>query len=254
MSVRKFSIDHLHVEVHPTRAELGRAAGAAAAKAIQSVVENHGSARIILASAPSQNELLDTLCVSSVEWSRVEILHMDEYVGIPENHPATFRTYQREHVLSRIRPAAFYGIEGENENPGAACAKYTNILTDRTIDVVCLGIGENGHIAFNDPPVADFTDAQLVKIVELDPACRQQQVNDGCFASIDAVPRRAITLTIPALTLCRAMFCAVPGPRKAVAVRDTLTGPIETACPASILRTHGNATLYLDVDSASLVP
>jgi glucosamine-6-phosphate deaminase len=253
MPVREFDADRLHVQVHTTRGDLGRAAGTAAAAAIQKAVEKRGVARIILASAPSQNELLDTLCSSAVDWSKVEILHMDEYSGLPAEHPATFRAYQREHVLSRIKPAAFYGIEGELTNLKMVCDRYTDILTDRTVDVVCLGIGENGHIAFNDPPVANFTDPALVKVVELDPECRQQQVNDGCFPSIEDVPRLAITLTVPALVLCRAMFCAVPGPRKAVAVRNTLKGPIAKSCPASILRTHGNATLYLDVESASLL-
>jgi glucosamine-6-phosphate deaminase len=254
MTVRKFDIDRLHVRVHPTRDELGHAAGTAAGGAIQEAIESHGTARVILASAPSQNELLDALCGAAVDWPRVEILHMDEYVGLPETHPATFRTYQREHVLSRIRPGAFRGIAGESEDPTAECARYAQILSERPVDVVCLGIGENGHIAFNDPPVADFDDPHLAKIVELDPACRRQQVNDGCFSSLDEVPRHAITLTIPALFRGRALFVAVPGPRKAAAVRDTLTGPIATTCPASILRRHGSATLHLDIESASLLP
>jgi len=189
----------------------------------------------------------------AVDWSRVTLFHMDEYVGIDAQNPASFRRYQAEHVLSRIQPAAFHGIQGEAPDAEAECARYSGLLSEAPIDVVCLGIGENGHLAFNDPPVADFDDQFLVKIVELDEICRQQQVHDGSFPRIDAVPRRAITLTLPALSKGRALFCAVPGPRKARAVCDTLREPVATACPASILRKHENATLYLDTDSAALI-
>ena len=178
---------------------------------------------------------------------------MDEYVGVGADHPAAFRHYQQEHVLSRVKPAQFHGIAGEAADALAECRRYSALLSAMPIDVVCLGIGENGHIAFNDPPVADFNDPHLAKVVELDQPCRQQQVNDGCFPSFNAVPKTAITLTVPALMSGRALFCAVPGPRKAQAVRDTLRGPVATTCPASILRQHDNATLYLDEASAELL-
>ncbi len=252
--MRDFSIDRLSIRIFSDRAALGRTAGQAAAGEIQRVLAAHGQARIILASAPSQNELLDALTSAPIDWTRVTIFHMDEYVGLEATHPATFRHYQRTHVLSRVQPASFHGIAGESPDPAAECARYAALLTAAPIDLVCLGIGENGHIAFNDPPVADFTDDRLVKIVELDSVCRQQQVNDGCFPTLDAVPRHALTLTVPALMSGRALFCAVPGPRKASAVRDALLGPISPTCPASILRTHANATLYLDRDSAALLP
>jgi glucosamine-6-phosphate deaminase len=251
---RQFTAGSLNVHIFANRTELGAAAGSAAANEINGVISQKGNARVILASAPSQNELLATLTSATVDWSRVTLFHMDEYIGIDAGNSASFRKYQAEHVLSRIEPAAFHGILGEAPDPERECARYAQLLEEAPIDVVCLGIGENGHLAFNDPPVADFDDPCLVKIVELDEICRQQQVHDGCFPSIEAVPCRAITLTMPALLRGKALFCAVPGPRKAKAVYDTIQGPIATACPASILRNHRNATLYLDRDSASLVP
>ena len=245
--------DQLQVFVFPTRREIGETAGARAGKSIQRAVEKRGEARIILASAPSQDELLENLVSQPIDWSRVVIFHMDEYVGLPAEHPATFRSYQREHVLAHVRPHQFHDIRGESLDPAAECARYSALLSEAPIDVVCLGIGENGHLAFNDPPVADFTDPELVKLVELDEMCRQQQVNDGCFSTLDAVPRQAITLTIPALVEGRELFCVVPGPRKAAAVRATLKESVRTQCPASILRRHPSAHLYLDDASAASI-
>lgn len=230
---------------------MGRAAAAAAANALNEAIAANGEARVILASAPSQNELLQHLLAAPIDWSRVTIFHMDEYVGLGADHPASFRSYQQQHVLSRIKPRAFHGIRGEAPDAEAECRRYAALLAEAPIDVVCLGVGENGHLAFNDPPVADFADPVLVKVVELDEVCRQQQVNDGCFPTLDAVPRHAITLTIPALLGGRELFCVVPGPRKAAAVRATLRGSIDTSCPASILRRHPRARLYLDTASAA---
>ncbi len=245
--------DKLRVTVYRSRVEMGAAAAADAADAIQAALERQGEARVILASAPSQNELLDALTRAAVDWPRVTLFHMDEYAGLDAPHPASFRRYQQQRVLSRIQPRAFHGISGEALDAHAECARYAALLAVAPIDVVCLGIGENGHLAFNDPPVADFADPHLVKLVNLDAACREQQVHDGCFPDLAAVPRRALTLTIPALLGGRELFCVVPGPRKAQAVRDTLHGPIATSCPASILRQHAAARLYLDSDSAALL-
>jgi glucosamine-6-phosphate deaminase len=247
------SYDNLQVFVAEDRARLGKLAAERAAARLRAAVAARGAARVILASAPSQNELLEALITSGVDWSRVSIFHMDEYVGLSADHPATFRAYQREHVLTRVKPAAFHGIQGEAADSAAECARYAALLREAPIDLVCLGIGENGHLAFNDPPVADFGDPAWVKPVELDQLCRQQQVNDGCFPTLDAVPRTALTLTIPALLSARAIVGAVPGPRKAHAVREALRGPISPACPASILRKHSNAALYLDRESAALL-
>jgi glucosamine-6-phosphate deaminase len=246
-------VDKLHVSILPTRAEMGQAAAAEAAAAILGAIKTRGEARIVLASAPSQNELVEALTAAPIDWNRVVIFHMDEYLGLPADHPATFRRYQREHVLSRVQPYAFEGIRGEAPDAAAECRRYADALSAEPIDVVCLGIGENGHLAFNDPPVADFEDPALVKIVELEELCRQQQVNDGCFPTLADVPRAALTLTIPALMSGKALFCVVPGPRKAAAVQATLTGPIDTSCPASVLRQHPCARLYLDTDSAALL-
>ncbi len=245
------TVEQLEVHIHATRDEMGRAAAADAAAAINRALASRGDARVILASAPSQNELLEHLIAAAVDWSKVTIFHMDEYVGLDAQHPASFRHYQQEHVLSRIQPRAFHGIRGESPDSEAECRRYAALLAEAPIDVVCLGIGENGHLAFNDPPVADFDDPALVKVVELDEICRQQQVNDGCFSDLDVVPRHAITLTIPALLGGGDLICVVPGPRKAAAVRATLQGPVDTACPASILRRHPSARLYLDTASAS---
>lgn len=250
---REFSVERLRVRVARTRVEMGARAGADAAEAIRENLRSHPTARVILASAPSQDELLETLMNEPLDWSRITLFHMDEYAGLGAEHCASFRRYQNEHVLSRVQPAAFHGIAGEARDSEAECQRYAALLAEAPIDVVCLGIGENGHLAFNDPPVADFADPLAVKLVELDHACRQQQVNDGCFPSLADVPTHAITLTIATLLAAGALFCAVPGPRKAPAVRAALRGPISTACPASILRTHANAQLYLDLDSAALL-
>jgi glucosamine-6-phosphate deaminase len=172
-------------------------------------------------------------------------------VGLPASNPASFRHYQQQHLLSRVKPAAFIGIRGETPDPEVECARYAALLAEGPIDLVCMGVGENGHIAFNDPPVADFADPKRVKVVELDHACRQQQVNDGCFPDFASVPRQAITLTCPMLTSGHALVCVVPGTRKASAVAAMLKGKISTACPASILRQHPSATLFLDSDSAA---
>ncbi len=243
--------DQLHIRTFPTRAEMGRAAGEHAARAIAAAIAARGAARIILASAPSQDETLATLIAAPIDWSRVTIFHMDEYLGLPADHPQTFRAYQRQNVLSRLQPAAFHGIAGESPDAAAECTRYAALLAAAPIDVCCLGIGENGHLAFNDPPVANFTDPQLVKIVELDAACRRQQVNDGCFPTFDAVPTHALTLTIPALMSARTLVCSVPGPRKAAAVRATVLGPITTQCPATAMRHHADATLYIDTEAAA---
>lgn len=252
---RAFTVDRLRVFVHPDRRTMGLAAAARAATALREALAQQGDARIVVASAPSQDELVAGLAAApGIDWSRVTVFHMDEYVGLPESHPASFRSYQHRHLLSLVRPAAFHGIHGENPDPEAECARYAALFAAAPIDLVCLGVGENGHIAFNDPGVADFDDPQAVKIVDLDPACRRQQVNDGCFAALDAVPRQAITLTCPALVSGRVLVCVVPGPRKADAIRDLVGAPIGTACPATVLRRHARATLDIDVAAASRLP
>jgi glucosamine-6-phosphate deaminase len=249
--MRTLQADRLHIEIHPDRAAMGAAAARRASEILRNALTQRGAARIIVASAPSQDELLAGLTSApNIDWARITVFHMDEYAGLRENHPASFRAYQQAHLLAKVEPAAFHGIRGEYSDPLAECARYSALLAEAPIDLVCMGIGENGHIAFNDPPVADFDDPHLVKLVELDEACRQQQVNDGCFPEFEAVPTHALTITCPALMRGKSLVCVVPGPRKAAAVKATVHDAISTACPATILRKHPDASLYLDEASA----
>ena len=186
----------------------------------------------------------------ALPWNRIECFHMDEYVGIKDDHPASFRRWMRERVENAAHPKAFHYIQGDAADPRAECARYGALLAAAPIDVVSLGIGENGHLAFNDPPFADFNDPVAVKIVQLDEACKQQQVGEGHFPSLAAVPTEAITLTIPTLMKVAHVFCIVPEARKAPAVQAALEGPVGTACPASILRRQSHARLYLDAAAA----
>ena len=245
--------ENLAVRRHPDRAAMGRAAAEHVRTSIAAACAAGGEARVIFACAPSQTDFLAALTAdpAAVDWARVVVFHMDEYAGLGADRPESFRSYLRAHLLDRVpAPKAFHAIAGEAPSSAAECARYAALLAEKPIDLVCLGIGENGHLAFNDPPVADFHDPALVKVVALDRACRQQQVNDGCFATFDAVPAHALTLTIPALCGARSVSCVVPGERKAPAVRDMLLGPISTACPASILRHHADAVLHLDAAAA----
>ena len=243
---RTFTIDSLMVREFTDRASMVADAAAHVAQRVATLCATPDGARVVFACAPSQTEFLAALVTHLIDWTRVTIFHMDEYIGLPADHPQSFRTYLRTHLLAHIpSPRAVHWIAGEAP-PDAECARYAALLREEPIDLVCLGIGENGHLAFNDPPVADFHDAAIVKVVPLDPACRQQQVNDGCFRSIGEVPTHALTLTIPALLAARQLSVVVPGERKAQAVHDTLYGPVATHCPASIIRTHPRAVLHID--------
>lgn len=249
-----FRVNSLDVFIHSDRMDMGEAAAISAGHILRKTIASKGSARIIVASAPSQDEVIAGLAAdSAIDWSRVTVFHMDEYCGLTGEHAASFRNYQRRHLLEKIVPAAFHGILGEAGDSEVECRRYERILSEEPVDLVCMGIGENGHIAFNDPPVADFNDSRLVRMVKLDEACRQQQVNDGCFPHLASVPTHALTLTCPALMSGKAIVCTVPGARKAGAVKATLEDPISTLCPASVLRLHSNAVLHLDRDSAELL-
>jgi glucosamine-6-phosphate deaminase len=248
----------LAVEVHADRPALGRAAARAVAAHLHGVIARQGEARVIFACAPSQNEFLAALvdpaqCGLALDWSRITAFHMDDYVGLTAAHPQSFRHYLQEHLLRHVTIGRFHPLPAEEKNAAAVATRYSALLREKPIDLICMGIGENGHIAFNDPPVADFEDPQLVKVVELDLTCRQQQVNDGCFPTLADVPRHAFTLTVSVFRHARRLSIHVPGPRKAEAVRATVQGPIATACPASILRLHPEATLYIDTAAASLL-
>ena len=255
--VAEFRVDALSVLVFEDRARMGSAAAAAVAAAIGERIKVAGRANVIFAAAPSQDEMLDALVTDpSVDWSRIDGFHMDEYLGLGRDHPASFRRYLREHCFDRAGLAEdkLHLIPGEStSSPLAVALDYEAGLKANAADIVCAGIGENGHLAFNDPPVADFLDPVLVKVVRLDEACRLQQVHDGCFAALADVPTHAYTLTIPALLSAPVVSVVVPGPRKADAIRATLRGPIGEACPATALRRHPGARLYLDRESARLV-
>ncbi|MFD0713835.1 glucosamine-6-phosphate deaminase [Paenibacillus sp. GCM10027626] len=242
-------VDQLHVEVYDDRGAMGKAAGLAVAAKIKELLAAKPAIRMIFAAAPSQNELLQQLVSdSSIDWKRITAFHMDEYIGLPQNAPQAFSQFLRSKLFDLVKPGTVHLIDSAN-SIASECARYSALLQEAPIDIVCLGIGENGHIAFNDPPVADFQDSLTVKAVELDDVCRQQQVNDGCFPAFADVPAHALTLTIPALLSGAHLFCVVPGKAKRAAVERTLNGDISTACPSTILRNHASCTLYVDRDS-----
>jgi glucosamine-6-phosphate deaminase len=244
----------LDVRVFDDPDALGAAAASDAAEVIRTAIHSRGQANVMFASGNSQLTFLDRLAtIDGVNWSLVTGFHMDEYVGLPADHPAGFGRYMRERVIGPLHLDEFHAIDGNHGDLAAECSRYSGLLAEHPLDLCCLGIGENGHLAFNDPPVADFRDPVDVKAVELDDACRRQQVGEGHFVDVGAVPTHALTVTIPALLRARRVLAIVPEARKAEPVRRALEGPIETACPASILQTQSHATLYLDCDSATLV-
>jgi len=250
--LRAFHADALEVRIHEQQPAMARDAAHQARDFLRETITRQGEASMILAAANSQIQFLDAVVsLGGVDWSRVTCFHMDEYLGIDPGHPASFRRFMRDRVQARLRPGRFHYLEGDAQEPLSECRRYAGLLTQKQVDLCCLGIGENGHIAFNDPPVADFEDPRRVKIVKLDEACRQQQVGEGHFPNLHAVPQYALTLTIPMLCDVRRMLCIVPEARKAQAVRDTIEGPIDTACPASWLRHQSHCTLFLDGESAS---
>lgn len=257
MSLDKKSImqfEELTVEVFPTRAIMGKVASDDVANTIKNLLEQKDTVRIIFAAAPSQNELLKELSShAEIQWEKVTAFHMDEYVGISNSAPQAFGRFLRERIFDLVPFGKVHYLNTENLNYEKICNDYEALLKEEQIDIVCMGIGENGHIAFNDPPYANFNDPVWVKIVALDEISRQQQVNDGCFKTINDVPTDAVTLTIPALLSAKHLFVVVPGNTKANAVKNSLQNPITENCPASILRKYNNAKLYLDVDSAALL-
>lgn len=255
--IAQFQADSMAVRVYNTREEMGRAAAHRTAVFLRKQQEGGAAVPAIFAAAPSQNELLSNLVAAEgIDWSRVLAFHMDEYLGISPDHPASFRRYLREHLfdLVGLPKDHLHLIPGEQaERPMRTCLAYEDLLRANPPKLVCAGIGENGHLAFNDPPVADFLDPVSIKVVRLDAECREQQVHDGCFPSLDKVPTHAYTLTVPALLSAECLTIVVPGPRKAEAVRATLRDPIRETCPATALRDHAGAMLFLDRESAKHV-
>lgn len=246
-------VDNLRVETFPTREQMGRVAAEDVRAAIEELLRRQEEVSIIFAAAPSQRDLYKGLLELDIPWQRINALHMDEYIGITDDQPQSFRNYLKENLFGKVPFKTIHYIQGETSAVEAECQRYTDILATYQPDIVCMGIGENTHIAFNDPPVADFNDPEKVKRVELDQACRQQQVNDGCFATIEDVPTHALTLTIPTLTSASRIFCIVPGSTKAQAVYHTLNEEISERFPSTILRKHGQAKLYLDKESSALI-
>jgi glucosamine-6-phosphate deaminase len=243
--------DSLPVAVYESNDEMGMAAALDAREVINEAVADRGEANIILATGNSQLSFLHVLRdLEGIDWSKIEVFHMDEYVGIDPNHRASFPLFLRKHILDAVSPRAFYPVPGQAGDLEKACREYETLLRAHPADMVALGIGENGHIAFNDPP-AVFDDPVWVKVVELVETARRQQVGEGHFDSLEEVPTHAITLTVPALLAAKAMLCIVPEERKAEAVRSCLKEPISEDRPGSVLRQVRHARLYLDEDAAS---
>lgn len=243
--------DSLPVYIYENRTVMGIAAAKMAADRIRDLLQQKEYINIVFAAAPSQNEFLSALLQEPVEWNRIQAFHMDEYLGMAPDAPQQFGLFLKEKIFSKVSFRAIHYLDGQTKNPEEECARYRALLELHPTDIVFMGIGENTHLAFNDPHVADFSDPHLVKVVDLDDACRQQQVNDGAFALTSDVPSYAFTLTIPTLMRASYLFCMVPGKNKALAVKHTLQDMISEQYPSTILRTHPNAILFLDEDSAA---
>lgn len=252
MKIRnEFAVDQLAVKIFETRDMLGLQAANEVGNQIKDLLKNQGSANMIFAAAPSQNEFLTALAQQrDIDWGRINAFHMDEYVGLDSDHPEAFGRFLREKIFGQLPFRHVYYLNGNAEAIDTECKRYSDLLANASPDIVCMGIGENTHVAFNDPHVADFNDPLLVKEVNLDVISRQQQVNDGCFERIEDVPVSAITLTVPALLRAKYIYCMVPGTNKADAVYHTLHNEVSEKYPSTSLRVHPHATLYLDKESA----
>ena len=251
MTTRK--VEKLSVHIFDTREEMGKVAAEDAARRINAIIAKNGVANVVFAAAPSQNDLIENLLKADIDWSKVRAFHQDEYVGISAEEPAGFGNFLDRAIFKKVHFKELHYLLCCADEAEEKCEAYAQLLRKYPIDLIFLGIGENGHLAFNDPAVADFNDPKMVKIVELDDVCRQQQVNDGCFAALDDVPKQAMTMTMSLIMNIPEAICVVPTIRKANAVYRALCGEVTTACPSSILRNHPNAALYLDKDSASML-
>jgi glucosamine-6-phosphate deaminase len=249
--IKTFYADKLQVSIYKTRGDMGRAAAEAAAAEIRQLMEKKHEVNIIFAAAPSQQEMLESFREQQVDWTKINAFHMDEYVGLPDEAPQRFGNFLKDIIFRHLPFKSVHYINGNADDVAGECQRYSSLLTQYPADIVLLGIGENGHLAFNDPPVADFQDPLSVKMVALDRTCRNQQVNDGCFQSFEDVPTHAITLTIPALLRGNSLYASVPGKTKIKAVYNTMNQAIESRYPSTILRTHDHAMLYLDEVSSS---
>ena len=252
--MKTFVQDKLQVKIFENRTTMGEAAAQDIKARIAALLAEKEEINMIFAAAPSQNDVLKSLVEdASIEWNRINAYHMDEYIGLDKDAPQGFGNFLKEHIFGLVPFKSVHYIDITTTDPEKEAERYGALLQQNPTDIVVMGIGENGHIAFNDPPVADFKDTKWVKPVALDPVCRQQQVNDGCFAQLADVPTHAMTLTVPTLVRAPYLFCIVPAPTKANAVRETLTGSIDEHCPASILRLQEHTVLYLDDQSSKLL-
>ena len=242
----------MEIRIFETKLELGKAAARDAAKIIKEAIDKRGDAYVIAATGASQFEFLDALAQEEIDWTKVVFFHLDEYVGLSGSHPASFRRYLKERVVSRVHPKTFHFLDGEADDVHEECRRVGNLIAQQTIDVAFVGIGENGHLAFNDPP-ADFDIEEPYIVVNLDGLCRQQQVGEGWFKSIAEVPAQAISMSIKQVLKSRNILCIVPDERKAEAVRAAVKGEVSPMQPASILQQHEHVTLYLDRHSSSLL-
>jgi glucosamine-6-phosphate deaminase len=243
----------MKVAIFDSRLKLAEAASDEAAGIIRQSIDERGQAYLIAATGASQFEFLEALVRQpNIDWEHTTFFHLDEYVGLPAAHPASFRKYLKERIVDRVRPAAFHFVNGDNPDPIAECRRLGVLISRQTIDAAFVGIGENGHLAFNDPP-ADFETLEPYQVVELDQACRRQQVGEGWFESVDDVPMQAISMSIQQILKARHVLCVVPDRRKARAVRDCFELEVSPLRPASILRQHPRTTIYLDLESAGLL-
>lgn len=243
----------MRVRICGNQQQLGKAAAREAARILTSVIEEQGKVVFVAATGASQFEFLEALTtISSIDWSRTTMFHLDEYIGIPENHPASFIKYLKEKLINRVHPGAVHLIRRDTGDPESECERLNKIISKKEIDVSFIGIGENGHLAFNDPP-ADFNTERPYIVVELDEACRRQQLAEGWFNSLKEVPHKAISMSIKQIMKSRNIICTVPDARKAQAVKNCLEGDISPEHPASILRKHEKTFLFLDKDSAKLL-
>ena len=251
---RQFQVESLNVCVYETKEALGKYAARQAATFIREAINKRRVARLLFSAANSQLDMVASLSsITNIDWSAVEVFHVDEYVGLSTGHPMSFGGWLKRNVVERVHPTKAHYLAGDAENMERECHRYAELLQFAPIDISFLGIGENGHIGFNDPHEADFSDPQVVKAVTLDERCRLQQVREGHWPNLASVPKQGLTVTCPALVNASRVICCVPGLNKAEAVRDALEGSIATACPASIIRMHPQATLFLDTQSASLL-
>lgn len=252
--VKEYMAGLLNVKIYPSRSHIGNEAAEMSADKIREQLAEKSEVNIIFAAAPSQNEFLKALKLkANIEWDRINVFHMDEYIGLKKTAPQGFGNFLKAAIFDDLPFKSVNYINGAIKNCESECARYAKLLQGHPADIIFMGIGENGHLAFNDPPVADFNDPKLIKMVDLDQVCRQQQVNDGCFNSLPEVPLRALTLTLPCLMNAKYIFCMVPGPTKSKAIHDTINQPIITQYPSTILRTHLNAILFLDNESSYLL-